>query len=102
MKLLYAFSGHVLNCKKIFEVASNLIFFQSETLVHHSRYSEEELMPTMKKMARLVTKAKTGKLTAVHTKYKSSKFNRISVVPELKSSVITSLAETDFEESEEQ
>ena len=42
----------------------------------------------MKKMATLLQKAGTGKLTAVKTKYQSSKFMRISNIPELKTAAI--------------
>ena len=49
-------------------------------------------MPIMKKMAVLVTKSGAGKLVAIKTKYQSSKFMRISAVPELKSQLIQDLA----------
>lgn len=65
----------------------------SDTLVHYSKYNESDLLPIMKKMATLVKKAGTGKLTAIHTKYKSSKFMRISTIPELKSSVLTEITD---------
>ena len=71
----------------------------SATLEHYSKYTESDLLPVMKKMVKLVQKANTGKLTAVHTKYKSSKFMRISVIPELKS--IGSILGDQEEEEEE-
>jgi len=46
----------------------------------------------MERIALLVTKAGTGKLTAVKTKYQSSKFMRISQMPELSSQLIKDLA----------
>jgi len=64
----------------------------SETLSHYSRYSEDALMPIIQRIALLVTKAGTGKLTAIHTKYQSSKFMRTSKLPELQSTTITELA----------
>jgi hypothetical protein len=63
-----------------------------DTLHFYSKYSEKELMPIIKKMAVLVTKSGSGKLVAIKTKYQSSKFMRISTVPELKSQVILDLA----------
>lgn len=63
-----------------------------ETLTYYSKYSEEEMLPIMRKMAYLVAKAGTGKLTAIHLKYQSSKFMRISGVPELKGQTIVELA----------
>ena len=49
----------------------------------------------MKKMAVLVTRAGTGKLTAIKTKYASSKFMKISNIPELKSPMVEELARSD-------
>lgn len=66
----------------------------NDTLQFYSKYGESDLMPIMEHMAYLVTKAGTGKLTAVKTKYQSSKFMRISLIPELKSQLIQDLAAT--------
>lgn len=66
-----------------------------ETLHFYSKYPEAGLMPIMKKMALLVTKAAVGKTTAIYTKYKSSKFMRISTHQALQSQVITELAKSD-------
>jgi len=64
----------------------------SDTLSHYSAYTESDLQPVIKRLAILVTKAGTGKLKAIYDKYKSSKFMRISTLPELQTSVITDLA----------
>ncbi|KAL3866550.1 hypothetical protein ACJMK2_043841 [Sinanodonta woodiana] len=64
----------------------------TDTLSHYSSYSEEEIMPTIQKLASLVAKAETSKLTAVKTKYSSSKFMKISSIPELKSQCLKDLA----------
>ena len=61
---------------------------------HYSKYSEEDLHPTMCKLASLATRAGSGKLTTIKTKYSSSKFMRIALIPELKSQIITELAES--------
>lgn len=60
----------------------------TDTLTHYSSYTEKELLPTMQKLANLVVKAETSKLTAVRTKYSSSKFMKISQIPELKSQLL--------------
>ena len=70
-----------------------LCVLQNDTLQHYSTYTEEQLRPTMAKLANLVTRAGTGKLTTIKTKYSSSKFMRIALIPELKSPLITELAE---------
>jgi len=64
----------------------------SDTLAHYSKYPEKELNPVIKKMSCLVLKAGSGKLTAIRSKYASSKFMKISVIPELKSQTIQDLA----------
>lgn len=64
----------------------------TETLSHYSTYIEKDLIPTMNKLASLVIKAENSKLTAVRTKYSSSKFMKISTIPELKSQVIKDMA----------
>jgi len=64
----------------------------NDTLEFYSKYSEQELRPIMERMSLLVTKAGTGKLTAIKTKYQSSKFMRISQIPELTSQVILDYA----------
>ena len=79
----------------IFSYTGSLListFFQDETLQFYSKYSEEQLLPIMRKMAYLVAKAGSGKLTAIHLKYQSSKFMRISVAPELKCQTIVDMA----------
>ncbi len=50
-------------------------------------------MPVIQKMGLLISKAGTGKLTAIKTKYQSSKFMRIANLPELKSQLMVDLAE---------
>ncbi|XP_045215937.1 G2/mitotic-specific cyclin-B-like [Mercenaria mercenaria] len=64
----------------------------TETLNHYSSYSEKDLFQTMQKLANLVIKAENSKLTAVRTKYSSSKFMKISTIAALKSPVIKELA----------
>ncbi|KAL4227464.1 G2/mitotic-specific cyclin-B2 [Mactra antiquata] len=64
----------------------------TETLSHYSSYSESDLLQTMQKLASLVIKAENCKLTAVHTKYSSSKFMKISKLPALKLPLIKELA----------
>lgn len=64
----------------------------TDTLIHYSKYTEDDVLPIMKKIAQLVSKSNTAKLTAIRSKYQSSKFMKISTLPELKSSIITDLA----------
>lgn len=64
----------------------------TETLAHYSSYTEKDILPLMQKLASLVVKTETSKLTAVRTKYSSSKFMKISTLPALKSPLIKDLA----------
>lgn len=64
----------------------------NDTLAHYSSYQEKDLVHTMQKLACLVIKAENSKLTAVRTKYSSSKFMKISTIPELKSQHVKDLA----------
>lgn len=64
----------------------------TETLAYYSTYSENHLQPLAAKLAGLVIKAETSKLTAIRTKYSTSKLMKISQIPELKSPLITELA----------
>ncbi|XP_033750893.1 G2/mitotic-specific cyclin-B-like [Pecten maximus] len=64
----------------------------TDTLSHYSSYSEKTLMPMVHKLSTLVIKAEKSKLTAVRTKYASSKFNKISTISELQSQTLIDLA----------
>ncbi|XP_046377970.1 G2/mitotic-specific cyclin-B-like [Haliotis cracherodii] len=64
----------------------------NDTLSHYSTYSEKDLLPIQQKLAHLVVKAENSKLTAVRTKYSSSKFMKISTAAELKSPALLELA----------
>ena len=62
------------------------------TLQHYSTYSESELMPCVKRMAKLISTMASSKQQAVRNKYSSSKFLRIAKEPRLSSSVVLELA----------
>ncbi|XP_025076789.1 G2/mitotic-specific cyclin-B-like isoform X2 [Pomacea canaliculata] len=64
----------------------------TDTLAFYSTYTEEQLQPLAAKLASLVVKSFSGKLTAIRTKYSTSKLMKISQIPELKSSIVTDLA----------
>jgi cyclin B len=67
------------------------------TLVHYSGYTETELDALMCRLCQLVLRAGLGKLTAIKTKYQSSKFMRISKTPQLDSPLVHSMAANDTE-----
>lgn len=64
----------------------------SETLTFYSGYSEEKILPIVKKLCKIVKESETTKLQAIRVKYSSSKLFKVSTLPQLKSSLITELA----------
>jgi len=65
----------------------------TDTLSYYSTYTMNDLSDILKKIAKLVLKVESSKLTAVRSKYQSSKFFKISETPELKGEIIKQLAE---------
>lgn len=66
----------------------------SPTQHHYATYDESHLKPIMQHMAKNVVTVNEGKtkFQAVKNKYSSSKLMKISLIPQLKSSVVTSMA----------
>ncbi|XP_013091041.1 G2/mitotic-specific cyclin-B-like [Biomphalaria glabrata] len=64
------------------------------TLKHYSKFEETELKSLSKRLAQLVVKAETSKLTAIKTKFASTKFMKISSIPQLKSQTMLDMAES--------
>lgn len=64
------------------------------TQQHYSTYDEEHLKPIMQHMAKNLVIVNEGKskLQAVKNKYASSKLMRISLIPQLKSSIVKNMA----------
>ncbi|NP_001158480.1 cyclin B [Saccoglossus kowalevskii] len=65
----------------------------TDTLYYYSTYSEEKVLPIIKKMCKQLVKSENSKLQAVRNKYNSSKFMKISCISELKSSIVTEFAD---------
>ncbi|CAL8244077.1 unnamed protein product [Lota lota] len=66
----------------------------SPTQHHYATYDESHLKPIMQHMAKNVVMVNEGKtkFQAVKNKYSSSKLMKISLIPQLKSTVVTSMA----------
>jgi len=65
----------------------------SHNLSFYCGYAMEQLLPLVKKIAtNLVKSAKSSKLQSVRTKYKSSKFMKVSLLPQLEGKAIRDLA----------
>lgn len=65
----------------------------TKTLEHYTQYTAERLSPIIQRMANAVMNAPTSKVHAVYTKYRSSKFEKISIQPEFQGSAIGELME---------
>lgn len=66
----------------------------TNTLVTYSTYSYKVLKPLLPVLASIVVKAPNTKLQAVYKKYCSSKFQKVSLMPELDSDELKTLADT--------
>ncbi|KAG1684940.1 G2/mitotic-specific cyclin-B [Nymphon striatum] len=65
----------------------------TDTLVHYSGYKLGDILPLLSKLADLVLNAEKSKYQAVRGKYSSSKFMKISCLPELKSAIVSMVAQ---------
>lgn len=66
----------------------------SSTLEHYSGYTEEAILPVVAAMSSVILSTDASKYQAVKTKYSTSKFFRISRLPELKGTLIQEYAES--------
>ena len=62
--------------------------------MHYSQYTEKEVRPVMIRLAKLVHNAGVGKLTAVFTKYTSSKLLRVATSADMKSPLLQELVDS--------
>merc|ERR1712038_2146883 len=77
----------------VLDPANNVDTVWTPTLRFYSGYQISELLPIVKKIAtNLLRIARSTKLQAVRTKYKSGKFLKVADLGELKGEVITNLA----------
>uniref|UniRef100_T1JET8 Uncharacterized protein n=1 Tax=Strigamia maritima TaxID=126957 RepID=T1JET8_STRMM len=75
-----------------FKLLNAISFSWNPTLVHHSKYTEVELMPVMEKLARIAIYAEKSEFQAVREKYSSGRFGGISNSIIFKSDIIKRFA----------
>lgn len=63
----------------------------SKTLEHYTHYTVQHLTPIIQKLAKTVKNAPLMKVQSVYSKYQSSKFDRISIQPELQGALMDKL-----------
>ncbi|XP_011155100.1 G2/mitotic-specific cyclin-B [Harpegnathos saltator] len=69
----------------------------TNTLVHYTTYSKDEVLPVVRDIAVIITNAEKSKHQAVRKKYVHSKYMEISVRPELKSPTLLAVAQASKE-----
>lgn len=67
----------------------------TSTLVHYSTYTEQELLPIVQEIAKIIVEADTSKHQAVRKKYTDVKHLKISLRAELKSPTLLALAKAE-------
>lgn len=63
----------------------------TKTLEHYTHYTVQHLTPIIQRLAKIVKNAPLMKVQSVYSKYQSSKFDRISIQPELQGSLMDKL-----------
>ncbi|XP_055606770.1 G2/mitotic-specific cyclin-B [Uranotaenia lowii] len=65
----------------------------TKTLEHYTHYTVESLSPVVQRLAKVLKNAPNQKVQAVYSKYQSSKFEKVSLQPEMQSSILDKLIE---------
>lgn len=68
----------------------------TKTLVHYTHYTVQHLTPIVQRLAKTVKNAPLMKVQSVYSKYQSSKFDKISIQPELQGPLMDKLVDGDL------
>lgn len=68
----------------------------TKTLEHYTHYTVQHLTPIVQRLAKTVKNAPLMKVQSVYSKYQSSKFDKISVQPELQGPLMDKLIDGDL------
>ncbi|GIY80016.1 hypothetical protein CDAR_30751 [Caerostris darwini] len=60
----------------------------SETLIFYSGYTEDDVLPVVKRLCKIIKDVELSNLQAIPAKYSNGKLLRVSTLPELKSSIV--------------
>jgi len=72
--------------------ASSLESVWSASLVHYTKYTLEEIRPTIERLATVLVNAPTAKLATVYQKYSNKKFMKIARIPVLEDPALKKIA----------
>lgn len=64
----------------------------TNTLVHYSTYSKDDVLPVVQEIANIVINADKSKYQVIRNKYAQSKYMKISTRPEIKSETMVAIA----------
>ncbi|XP_055632049.1 G2/mitotic-specific cyclin-B [Toxorhynchites rutilus septentrionalis] len=77
----------------LFPLANNETKIWNKTIEHYTGYTVESMTPVVQRLAKVVKNAPNLKVQAVYIKYQSSKFEKISIQPELQSAALEAFIE---------
>merc|ERR1712243_177228 len=68
---------------RLLDPASNLETVWNNNLIHYTKYTLEEIRPTVERLATVLINAPSAKLATVYQKYSNKKFMKIARIPVL-------------------
>jgi len=77
---------------RLLDPASNLESVWSNNLVHYTKYTLEEIRPTIERLATVLINAPSAKLATVYQKYSNKKFMKIARIPVLEDPALRKIA----------
>merc|ERR1712062_941703 len=77
---------------RLLDPASNLESVWSNNLVHYTKYTLDEIRPTIERLATVLINAPSAKLATVYQKYSNKKFMKIARIPVLEDPALRKIA----------
>merc|ERR1740129_558368 len=77
---------------RMLDPASSLESVWGSSLIHYTKYTREEIRPTIERLAVILVNAPTAKLATVYQKYSNKKFMKIARIPVLEAPALKKIA----------
>jgi len=77
---------------RLLDPASNLESVWSNNLVHYTKYTLDDIRPTIERLATVLINAPSAKLATVYQKYSNKKFMKIARIPVLEDPALRKIA----------
>jgi len=77
---------------RMLDPASSLESVWGSSLIHYTKYTLEEIRPTIERLAVILVNAPTAKLATVYQKYSNKKFMKIARIPVLEDPALKKIA----------